>query len=533
MLKQKIKQKSTLALACNALIATLFCMQAGAVSPTAVPAKASASASAFAGLPRLGEGGALDLTAERQLGDRIAQHIYRDPDFLDDPALVDYLAAIWQPLMTAAQARGDVPADLGERFAWKLMPVRDRTVNAFALPGGYFGVHLGLIATVTTADQLASVLAHELSHVSQRHISRMMAQQDRQMPWIVGAMILGALAAHASKNADIGQAAVVGGQALAAQTQLNFSRDMEREADRVGYGVLTGAGFDGLAFVSMFDKLQQASRLNDDGAFPYLRSHPLTTERMADMKARLPEQGSTLVTGAAPAVSAQWHALMATRARVLAETDTQRLNAMRSARPGQAGVDAVAVAYGATLATLRLKQPADAIKRAQALLALPGLDAPARKAVELLALEVAVMGDLELAQLGAHGGPMLQRALAAPDRASVLWGAQAAIRWGQAAQASDRLQTWVAEQPKDAGAWHTLSLAWTAQGHPLRAVRAEGEARWAMLDLAGAVDRLRAARESARERRDTDHMELSIVDARYRELSQLLREQLATEKPRP
>jgi predicted Zn-dependent protease len=91
----------------------------------------------------------------------------------------------------------------------------------------------------------------------------------------------------------------------------------------------------------------------------------------------------------------------------------------------------------------------------------------------------------------------------------------------------------VAEHPKDAAAWQTLSQAWSAQGQPLRAVRAEAEARWAILDLAGAVDRLRAARESARERRDTDHMELSIVDARFRELSQLLREQQAAEKAKP
>ena len=99
--------------------------------------------------------------------------------------------------------------------------------------------------------------------------------------------------------------------------------------------------------------------------------------------------------------------------------------------------------------------------------------------------------------------------------------------------ASDRLQTWVADHPKDPAAWQTLSLAWAAQGQPLRAVRAEAEARWAMLDLAGAVDRLRAARDSARERREADHMELSIVDARYRELSQLLREQQAADKTKP
>lgn len=508
----------------------------GVMTPISGACAEPARAASALGLPRLGESGALDLMAERQLGDRIAQQIYRDPDYLDDPVLVDYLDAIWQPLLAAAEARGDVPADLSERFAWKLMPLRDRTVNAFALPGGYFGVHLGLMATVANADELASVLAHELSHVSQRHISRMLAQQDRQMPWIVGAMVLGVLAAHASKNADIGQAAMVGGQALSAQSQLNFSRDMEREADRVGYGVMSSAGFDGLGFVTMFDKLQQSSRLNDDGSFPYLRSHPLTTERIADMKARLPVHKVADAATAPPPLptSPQLHAMMAVRARVLAETDTQRLNAVLSARlAGQSAADSVATQYGSALAASRLRQPADAWKRVQALLKWPGLDAPARKAAELLALDVAVTGDLDAATFAPVGAALQQRALGGADRASVLWGAQAAIRWGQAAQASDRLQTWVAEHPKDAAAWHTLSLAWTAQGQTLRAVRAEAEARWAELDLAGAVDRLRAARENARERRETDHMELSIVDARFRELSQLLREQQAADKSKP
>ena len=101
-------------------------------------------------------------------------------------------------------------------------------------------------------------------------------------------MLLGILAASAAKNADIGGAAIAGGQALAVQNQLNFSRDMEREADRVGFGVMRDAGFEGRGFVGMFERLQQSARLNDDGGFPYLRSHPLTTERMADMRARLP-----------------------------------------------------------------------------------------------------------------------------------------------------------------------------------------------------------------------------------------------------
>ncbi|MFY7905797.1 MAG: peptidase M48, partial [Burkholderiaceae bacterium] len=149
------------------------------------------------------------------------------------------------------------------------------------------------------------------------------------------------------------------------------------------------------------------------------------------------------------------------------------------------------------------------------------------------ALEVVVQGGLDVAAVGSATTPLIQRALAAGDRASVLWGAQAAVRLGQPGRAGDRLQTWVTDRPDDAAAWHTLSLAWHAQGQTLRALRAEAESRRALLDLSGAVDRLRAAREAARERREGDHVELSIVDARYRDLSQLLKEQQAADKANP
>jgi len=237
-----------------------------------------------AGLPLLGDGSEMASNAERRLGDRIARELYHDPDYIDDPVLWDYVQGVWQPLLVAARQRGDLTPELDERFAWKILLGRDRTVNAFALPGGYLGLNLGLLAVVSSRDELASVLGHELSHVTQRHISRLVSKNNQQAPWMIGAMILGALAA--SKNAEAGKTLMVGGQALAAQSQLNFSRDMEREADRLGFGVMTQAGFEPIGFVTMFDKLQQASRLNDNGAYPYLRSHPLTENRVADTRNR-------------------------------------------------------------------------------------------------------------------------------------------------------------------------------------------------------------------------------------------------------
>lgn len=484
------------------------------------------TAGTMSALPALGGAEGMDLVEERRLGDRIARDLYRDPDFLDDPVLGDYLQSLWRPLLAAARARGDVPEDLAERLAWELLISRDRRVNAFALPGGYLGVQLGLVAATESAEELASVLAHELSHVSQRHIARLIGRQQQQTPWILGALILGALAARA--NADVANAAVVGSQAVAAQTQLNFSRDMEREADRVGFGVLTAAGFDGQGFVSMFDKLQQASRLNDDGAFPYLRSHPLTTERMADMRARVPLEAGPPVAAGGPAGTRALHALMAARARVLAETASDRLQTLM--RQGEAPGATGAEQYAGALAAHRLGRHAQALALAGALHARLKAHGPAdaARSGEALWLELMLAPGATALRDPRSLADLRDRALAAPGRTARLLGAQAALASGDAARASSRLQTWVVEHPRDALAWQTLAVAYQAQGLGLRALRAEAEARAAQRDEQGAVDRLRAAQALPRSVLDQDPFEAAIVDSRRRALEAQLRE-LATE----
>ena len=274
-----------------ALVAVLLAGPALAQLPGSSPPPAR-------GLPSLGDAGAMTPLEERKLGDAIVRELYRDPDYLDDPVVGEYVDGIWRALLAAARARGELPAELDERYAWQVLLGRDRSINAFALPGGYFGLHLGLVGAVASRDELASVLAHELTHITQRHIPRLLAQEQRQTPLLMAAMVAGMIAA--SKNPQAGTALAVGGQAALIQQQLNFSRDMEREADRIGYGVMTQAGFAGQGFVSMFEKLQAASRINDNGDWPYLRSHPLTTQRIADMQQR--QQG--LRRGGEPAGAA-------------------------------------------------------------------------------------------------------------------------------------------------------------------------------------------------------------------------------------
>jgi len=103
-------------------------------------------------LPELGDGADLSTAAERRLGDRIAKALYRDPDYIDDPVTMEYVQAIWQRLLVAARQRGEIATALDEAFAWKVMLGKDRSVNAFALPGGYLGLHLGLLAVVSNPD---------------------------------------------------------------------------------------------------------------------------------------------------------------------------------------------------------------------------------------------------------------------------------------------------------------------------------------------------------------------------------------------
>ena len=499
----------------------------GLVAPASLSAQ-TAPARALS-LPALGDGGEMPIAAERRLGDRIARELYRDPDYLDDPVLTDYLQSLWQPLLAAALARGELSPELRERFAWQLLLGRDRSVNAFALPGGYFGVHLGLMAVVGSRDELASVLAHELTHVTQRHIARLISRQGQETPWMIGAMILGALAA--SRNADAGNALIVGGQAVAAQNQLNFSRDMEREADRLGLAVMTQAGFDGRGFVGMFDRLQQASRLNDSGAYPYLRSHPLTTERIADMQQRqLLQPDSQRQAG-----SAAEHALIAARARVLANPGVDALRAWLQEASGtelasQGLVREAAALYGAALAASRLREFGQARALVQRLLARVRHDSDAFRLAQLLQSEISL----------AQGEPEVPEQWSESTRRPelMLWAyATLRSRPAQAAIVAQQMQRWLASQPGDAMGWQLLAQAYAAQGLSVRAIRAEAESQVARLEHAGALERLKAAQDLLRQESTIGtaqsgaaiHIEASIIDTRRRQLEVTLRE-LALER---
>ena len=513
---------------------------AGPVASAEARAPATAAAPAAPHLPSLGDSDASDMTVgtERKLGDQIMREVRRDPDYLDDPVLLEYVQTSFASLVSAARQRGDIGADLDSRFAWEAFLVRDRSINAFALPGGYVGVHLGLIAMTSTRDELASVLAHELIHVTQRHIARSIASSKRSTLLGTAAMILGVLAASRTGSADMAQAAIAGGQAAMIQGQLNFSRDMEREADRIGLALMSPAGFapDGMA--GMFEKLEHAARLSDRTSYPYLRSHPLTSERIGEARSRL---GTARRPAGATVVE---HALARARARVLMDTRVDALRRWQALDPdGVSTADAgerMAAAYSSTLASALLRDGprADAmLGRLKALAQTQGpQDRRLARGVALLEAQVAlergdaVAADAAMRRLaGDTSRPvLLLRARTALAGAGASGAADAeAIR----AQA-DMLSTWLASHPADAEGWTTSAQLWARLQQPLRSLRAEAEARYALGDLTGAADRLRAGQRMAREGNVArpDFIEASVIDARLRQIETERKELQAEER---
>ena len=236
-------------------------------------------------LPTLGDTSREDLSPamERKIGEEIIRSIRGDRDYLDDAPLLEYMNSFGNALVAARPSvRGETSYD------YFFFVVRDPQLNAFALPGGFIGVHSALLLAAQTEAELASVLSHEIGHVAQRHIARMLGQQRQDALMPLAAILLAALASRA--GGDVAMGVFAAGQGLAIQRQLNFGRDAEREADRIGFQIMGEAGFDTTGMVAFFGRMQAASRSYSDLMPAYLQTHPLTTERIADIQARIREQ---------------------------------------------------------------------------------------------------------------------------------------------------------------------------------------------------------------------------------------------------
>lgn len=259
----------------------LLCVALSAALPLAVAQDTGT-------LPDMGSsaGELLTPAQERAYGGMMVRQLRGYGMVLDDPLLEGYIEALGYRLAS----RSDQP-----RQAFTFFLMRSRQVNAFATIGGYIGTNAGLILTAEREDEVAAVLAHEIAHVTQRHVLRAVEQAQRdQLPIILG--MLGAiLAASQSGSGDGIQAAIAGGMSLMAQRQINYTRSNEHEADRLGIQTLARAGYEPVAMADFFARMERQMRGNTGGAqLPeYLRSHPVTTTRISEAKARAEQIGST------------------------------------------------------------------------------------------------------------------------------------------------------------------------------------------------------------------------------------------------
>jgi predicted Zn-dependent protease len=314
----------------------------------------NALATAPIDLPDFGTsaGASLTLTQELALGNLYMQQMRASGIIYYDPYLNDYLNSISKRLLSA------IPPT-GRQFTFFL--VNNPHINAFALPGGYIGVHTGLLTAAHSESEVASVLSHEIAHVTQRHIARFF-ERGSQMTWPALAALLGS-AILATANPSAGMGAMAATMGAAQQSAINFQQQQEKEADRIGIDTLRRADYDPHAMAAFFERLLENERYNGSRMPEFLRSHPLTSSRVADAKHR------DKVVKSVPAQDPRPFRLAQTRISVMQSRETQRtLHHYQEALKTSQYNDEAVTRYGYALALYRSDNLNAAQEQAQLLL---------------------------------------------------------------------------------------------------------------------------------------------------------------------
>ena len=414
----------------------------------------------------------------------------KDPSYLDDPEIAEYLNTLGRTL---------VAASVGASQNFEFFLIKDDTINAFAMPGGFVGAHTGLLIASQTESELASVLSHEISHVTQHHIARLFGKQSQLSAVSMAGMLLAILAARSGSAA--GQAALVASQAGAVQAQLAYSRDFEREADRVGFQVLQQAGFDVNGMVSFFERLQRANRIQENNAPAYLLSHPLTGERIADIQNR--------VQGAPYKQHADSMEFQLVRAKLRSEQGTPReaLAFFEDQLKEKRYSSEVAARYGLVSSLERLKD----YKRASAEGDRLRIATRQHPMVELLNMRIrAASGDVRGARDMAGAAAKRQPGYR-PFQYAYLHYQQTL---GQHQEVLNQLGELVRTYPKDSRLYSMQAQSYAAIGRGLLRHRAQAEVYYLQGAIPAAIEQLQLAQRAG----DGDFYQLASVDARLKEL---------------
>ena len=488
--------------ACFGAHAMIRRLVALAVCAALLPAQAQ-------GLPDLGDSSDAVLTdkQERTIGNRVMREVRIDPAFIDDPEISDYVKALGNRLLSAAEP---------PRRPIEFFVVQDDAVNAFALIGGHVGLHTGLFLLTRNESELAGVVGHEISHILQRHQSRLYQGQGKYQLASLAALAIAMLASRgsSSQSSQVTEAAIVGASAIMMQGQLDYTREHEREADRVGVTILERAGYDPRGMVSFFERMQRANRLSEFKSAPsYLRTHPLTVERIADMQSRVEAMAPRLVPDSFD------YRIARAKIRAASGSATEAVAYFRDQLADRSVLRPREHVYGLALALRRARDFPAAEKE----LATIRAGESTSPAFEWLAAQLQADQGRTDAALATYRAALK----AHPRYRGLVYGlAQLLLDSGRTAEAIAWLEERVRADPEDAKLHEFRSRAYTAAGNRMAQHRAQAEAYYRRGNLAAAVDQL----ELATKVRGTDFYTLSIAEARLRELRSQLEIEREAEK---
>ena len=480
----KLKSSIIILLRTTLLASALFIAVAGL-------SKASANE-----LPELGDASGTVLSAlqETAIAEQIMRDVAASDEVLHDPEVTDYLQALGARLV----ANGP---DKQQKF--NFFVVQDNSINAFAMPGGVIGVHTGLIMAANSESEVASVVGHEIGHVTQHHLARMLASQKYDTFKNIAGIALALLVARA--NPDLATGALTTSAAVGVQNQLDYTREHEREADRIGLQILESGGFDVRAMPAFFTTLLRGTRFAEGNAPGFLRTHPLTTERIADVANRVDQIKYKQVPDS---VEFQY-----VRAKLLASTGSTQSavdlfeQTLREHRYKNEAVEH----YGLAVALLRK----NALVPAEKEIAWLKKNAPQHAMIENLNARLAV----------AKNNPQLaakQYAVALqvyPDNRALIYGyAEHFLAVKQAENATKLTKEKQALYPEDAYLYELMARAYAMQNKDLLSHQALGEAYYRKYDLAKSIEQM----EIAVKANDGDFYQRSIVEARLSELRRKL-----------
>lgn len=443
-------------------------------------------------LPDLGDSALsnLPINEERRIADMVTRELRKSGELLDDIEVADYLDRLGYKLVAAGN---------DTRVGFRFFPLRSRQINAWAVPGGVVGINVGLIVLSQHESELAAVMAHEIAHVTQHHYARMVESQKGSSVASLGALAVAILAGRNSP--DAAQAAIAASQGVMAQRYLDFSRDFEREADRVGMQTLEAAGFDTRAMPTFFDRMQRFYRSVDNGAFAFLRTHPVTSERIADSTARADQQPYK-----------QWpdsreYLMVREKARVIQLGATEAVTYFANTAREKKFADANAHAYGYAYAQLQAGQLDAAWTTLQEVR--NRLDKPDAM-VEVLAGQIR----LEQGRFAEAAAIYKQARAAFPAAPALAYGEiDLALRQGKYRDALTLTQAALLARSTDAGLFKRQADAYTQLNNEFGAHRALGDYHAALDEPSKALEQFEIAKKVG-----GDFYQMSALEARMKAL---------------